>query len=275
MDFNTKNIQQQYHGFLNTQLLWEDSLNGLQQFIVPKHNTTSFSGTLTKSPRLGKRVESFVSCYLQQYQSVTMLAENCQIQDKKITIGELDCLLMHNQQAVHLEIIYKFYLYDNTVGTSEIDHWIGPNRNDSLQHKLEKLTTKQLPLLYKKECEPLLQQLNLKAVNIKQRVLFKAQLFVPYSNSNIRFKQLNKDAVSGFYINLEQLHNFTDCKFYIPSKMNWLLAPTPQVDWLNYTVFEKQASQILAQKTAPLCWMKQQNGELIKFFMVWWNAQRS
>lgn len=270
MDFNTKNTQQQYQGFLNTQLLWNANLNGLQQFALQTHPTSSFSGNLSNSPRLGKRVESFVSCYLQQYNSIEILQENCQIQNGNITVGELDCLLLHNQQAVHLEIVYKFYLFDNSTGTSEIEHWIGPNRNDSLQHKLEKLSTKQLPLLYKQECKPLLKQLELDITTIQQKVLFKAQLFVPFTNSNVIFNELNPAAVCGFYINQQELHNFIGCKFYIPSKMNWLLEPTTQVEWLSFASFEKEVSEILHQKIAPLCWMKKQNGEMIKFFIVWW-----
>ena len=64
MDFNTKNIQQQYQGFLNTSLLWATFLEGLDQLALPSPPTTLFEGHITQNPRLGKRVESFVSCYL-------------------------------------------------------------------------------------------------------------------------------------------------------------------------------------------------------------------
>jgi uncharacterized protein len=161
MDFNTKNIQQQYQGFLNTALLWTNRLQGLQQLELPAIQTTIFEGAITQNPRLGKRVESFVSCYLRQYNCIEIIQENIQIQHGNRTIGEIDCLLLENQIPTHLEIVYKFYLYDNTHGASEIEHWIGPNRNDSLQQKLDKLSTKQLPLLYKTACEPLLEELQM------------------------------------------------------------------------------------------------------------------
>ena len=65
--------------------------------------------------------------------------KNYQIQNKKTTVGELDFILQKNHSPIHLEVIYKFYLYDDTFGNSEIEHWIGPNRNDNLVKKLTKL----------------------------------------------------------------------------------------------------------------------------------------
>jgi hypothetical protein len=49
-----------------------------------------------------------------------------------------------------MELAYKFYLFDPSISSEPINNWIGPNRNDSLQEKLEKLKTKQFPLLYHK-----------------------------------------------------------------------------------------------------------------------------
>jgi len=63
--------------------------------------------------------------------------------------------LWENNKPIHLEIIYKFYLYDPSIGLTQLDHWIGPNRRDSLVKKLTKLKQKQLPLLY----HPLITQL--------------------------------------------------------------------------------------------------------------------
>jgi len=62
-------------------------------------------------------------------------------------VGELDCLILRDKKPIHLEVIYKFYLYDASVGDTEIAHFIGPNRKDSLIEKLTKLQEKQLPIL--------------------------------------------------------------------------------------------------------------------------------
>ena len=270
MDFNTKNIQQQYQGFLSTQVLWKDSILDLEQLILPKNNTTYFMGPMILNTRLGKRVESYVSSYLKSFDTIHIKAENIQVQKGNQTIGEIDCLLEQNQQPIHLEIIYKFYVYDASIGTSEIEHWIGPNKKDSLAQKLDKLKNKQLPLLFKDESKSVLKELHFNINKVQQKVLFKAQLFVPFANQDVVFKQLNSDCVSGFYINIKELEQFKDCKFYIPVKLDWLIEAHLKVNWLYYTNFKEVVTKILHQKTSPLCWMKQPNGEIFKFFLVWW-----
>jgi len=60
-------------------------------------------------------------------------------------------LFLEDEKPIHLEIQFKFYLYDAALGTTEIDHCIGPMRKDSLNEKLSKLKEKQLPLLYANE----------------------------------------------------------------------------------------------------------------------------
>jgi hypothetical protein len=269
MEFNSKEIQQQYQGFLNTEFLWENSFYGLQQMQFPVMNASVFEGKLTKNPRLGKRVESFVSCYLQQFETVEIIHENIQIQKKNITIGEIDCVLTRDTTPIHLEIIFKYYLYDEAVGSTEIEHWIGPNRNDSLEQKIEKLSAKQLPLLFREETQ---KYVDIDVATIKQKVFFKAQLFVPYSNQNIVFGQLNADCVQGFYCYQHELLQFSECKFYIPTKINWLLAPQKNVDWLGFGAFKEQTEPLLSAKKSPLCWIKHPNGELSKFFLVFWKA---
>ena len=263
------NIQAQYSGFLQTFLLWENSVLGLKQLKLPAKEMTVFNETISDNLRLGKRVERFVSHQLKQYTAIDILIENIQIQNKKITVGELDCILKYDNNPIHLEIVYKFYLYDEQVGTTELDHWIGPNRNDSLISKLTKLKEKQLPLLYNSHTKPTLDSINLKAKDLKQLVYFKAQLFVPYQKE-VKFTLLNDKCVNGFYVPISEIVQFTDCKFYIPSKINWLLEVQTQVKWMSYPLFSNEIHQIIDQKTAPLCWIKFPNGTLQKFFVVWW-----
>ena len=271
MDLNTKEIQLQYEGFLETPLLWKsDAVFGLKQFEFPKENSVIFNNGIIKNLRLGKRVERFVIHELNQKKNIHILAENVQIQNGKITVGEIDCILTENEQPIHLEIIYKFYLHDETFGTTEIEHWIGPNRNDNLVKKLTKLKDKQLPLLYNSFTIPLLKKLKLKPENIAQRVYFKAQLFVPYQLKNSSFNLINNECIQGFYIHFNELKQFLDCKFFIPSKINWLQKVQTQTRWLTYNLFLTKVEAIIKQETAPLCWIKYPNGALQKFFVVWW-----
>ncbi|PHR72875.1 MAG: hypothetical protein COA67_04015 [Lutibacter sp.] len=269
MDTTSKNIQAQYQGYLHTPMLWKNSMFGLKQFEFSTDKETVFNESIPENLRLGKRVERFVSSELQQNKDVTVLLENAQVQNEKITVGEIDCILKLNNIPIHLEIIYKFYLFDERIGTTEIEHWIGPNRNDSLLKKLTKLKEKQLPLLYNPLTKPLLDNLHLKADEVQQLVCFKAQLFVPYQKE-VEFKELNKDCVNGFYVQLSEINQFTDCKFYIPSKINWLLEVQTQVNWLNYKSFSEKITTIINEKTSPLCWIKFPKGNIQKFFVVWW-----
>ncbi|MFS4484316.1 DUF1853 family protein [Hyunsoonleella sp. 2307UL5-6] len=263
-------LQKRYEGFLNTPLLWKKNpLFNLTQFEI---NTTlhKLAINLDENLRLGKYVERFVSFELKQQHNISILAENIQIQKDKLTLGELDCLLLKDGKPIHLEIIYKFYVYDATVGTSEIDHFIGPNRKDSLIEKLEKLRDKQLPLLYADDCKSYLKTIDLKSKNISQHVYFKAQLFLPLAHQNTRLLTLNNDCVVGFYIRADELHEFKDCKFYLPNKKNWLITPHINVDWSNFESFTFIAKDFFKQKYASLVWVKFKNGLLNKVFLVWW-----
>lgn len=271
MDTKSKNIQLQYQGYLNTPLLWEQTkLYDLEQLYLPMVATTVFDRPTASNLRLGKLVEQFVSTQLAQYESIEVLLENFQVQNGKQTIGEFDCILKYDGKPIHLEIIYKFYLYDENVGSSEIEHWIGPNRNDTLLKKLTKLKEKQLPLLYNLHTEPALEALNLKAEEIEQRVLFKAQLFIPFEKKQVEFKALNDACLKGFYIKYTEISTFKDCKFYIPSKKNWLVEVHSSVDWQVYPQFSEALKELIAQRMSPLCWIKFPNGTLQKFFVVWW-----
>lgn len=264
-----KDLQKRYEGFLQTKTLWKTSLFGLHQFNL---NTISQRITIDidENQRLGKYVEELVFYQIEQTKDVKILEKNIQIQSDKLTIGEIDCLLSLPNETIHLEIVYKFYLYDETVGNTEIENCIGPNRKDSLIEKLTKLKEKQLPLLYSDECKPYLSDLYLDAKNINQKVYFKAQLFLPYSNQQIKLSILNEDCVVGYYINQIELMQFKDCKFYVPIKKDWLVLPHTKVNWINFSEFLLISNNFLERKFSPLVWIKKPNGEIGKLFLVWW-----
>lgn len=265
-----KQLQKRFEGFLQTPCLWQhDAVASLQQFTI-ETKQTSFTEKIDEHLRLGKYIERFVSFQIRQEKDYTIVRENIQIQRDKLTLGELDCLLLKDKNPIHLEIVYKFYLFDASVGKDEIDHLIGPNRKDSLVDKLTKLSQKQLPLLYAKETEKYLKEMDFTIKNATQQVYFKAQLFVPFAGKNIKLTKLNTACIAGFYIHKNQLINFRTCTFFIPIKKDWLLKPHKRVSWLHFEKFSEKATEYLAQQYAPLCWMKFNNGELQKFFLVWW-----
>ncbi|WP_028889715.1 DUF1853 family protein [Tenacibaculum ovolyticum] len=271
MDKKSKELQLQYEGYLQTPFLWNGKgVFDLLQFNNSISKTSSYTNKTPEKLRLGKLVERFVSYELEQDPSIKIIVENIQIQKEKRTLGELDCILFKNRKPIHLEIVYKFYLYDNTVGNSEIEHWIGPNRRDSLLQKITKLKEKQLPLLYSNECLTYLDSLKLTPTEISQQLFFKAQLFVPLKEYGNKLSLINNECITGFYINLKELNEYNKCKFHIPNKHNWLIQPHTNINWLSFSDFIPKLKIYLDDEKAPLCWLKKSNGELIKFFVVWW-----
>ena len=263
-------LQKRYEGFLKTpSLLVNTQVFDLNPFKISS-KSTSIDVVVDERLRLGKYVERLVTCELSQHSNISLLAENIQIQEDKTTLGELDCLLLKDNKPIHLEIIYKFYVYDATVGNNEIEHFIGPNRKDSLLEKLTKLKEKQLPLLYSEACKPYLNTYHLVAENIRQEVYFKAQLFLPYNKQDIKLQLLNPGCVIGFYIKLKELQQFEGCKFFIPSKKDWLVLPHTYVNWLNFNEFKTRITDFNSKKISALFWIKLKSGELQKLFFVWW-----
>lgn len=265
-------FKDRFKGFQNTPLLWNfDAVKSLVQFKISSSRSMYNTERHQKKLRLGKWIEIFTAFQLQQIDGIEFITENLQIRNNKQTIGELDVLLLQNEKPIHLEIAYKFYLYDDTqVYTNFLDYWIGPNRTDSLMLKLKKLINKQLPLLYKPETKEVLNALGFKSQNFEQFVNFKAQLFVPYNKRPIEFNLLNKDCVQGFYIHFSEVELIADYLFYIPTKLDWLVEPTLSVDWLNFDGTLPLLQVYIDKKQSPLCWLKNENYQLSKCFITWW-----
>lgn len=264
------NLQRNFEGYLKTPLLWHGAgVYGLHQWAFKGTSSSSFTMKNDEYLRLGKLVEQFVFHQLEEDESCFILTKNLQIQDGKRTLGELDVLVMMENGPVHLEIIYKFYLYDPNVGQTEFSHWIGPDRKDTLLQKLDKLKEKQLPLLYHRKTQSLVDDLGLDLSEIKQQILFKAQLFLPLDHQKTVFSHLNPNCVEGFYLKIKDLERFNQGRFYIPEKINWLMAVHEDVAWMDYHEFFIKIEHWTDNKLAPMCWLKL-NGKYSKFFVVWW-----
>ena len=270
MSHNSDLFQAQFSGFYNTPHLFYSEIFGIQPFVKQLDKTFVFNRDVRPNIRLGQRVEQFVFEELNQFESIQVIAENIQIQENvNHTIGELDCLFLDETMPFHLEIQFKYYLYDATLGPKEIDCLIGPMRRDSLLEKLNKLKIKQLPLLFNPATKPLLESLNLESNTVKQQIYFKAQIFVPYGTS-VTFKTINNDCIYGFYFNYKALPEFSNCKFFKPEKTDWLLDLDVNVNWQTLEQITPQLTIYETEKYAPLLWLKLPNGELTKCFVVPW-----
>lgn len=224
-----------------------------------------------KNQRLGKLVEEFVFFQLKQNKSVDWILENIQIQNDRKTIGELDAIYKFKGKLIHLEIVYKFYLYDTLKSYSNpLSYWIGPNRKDTLDYKLEKLKTKQFPLLFNKITQKQLLAQSINSTNITQNLCFKAQLFLPFNKSEIHIEPLNPECISGFYLSFSAISTFEQLEFYIPEKLDWLIIPHNNIEWIDYDSAIIYIEQQIRLKRSPLVWLKYSDTKLKKCFITWW-----
>ena len=268
--YSESHLQELYKAYSGTNSLWRGpNVLGIQQLELDISANSDFKRTITKRIRLGQLVEQFVFNQIETSSQYTLLAENIQIKDNQRTLGELDGILQLKNQLIHLEIVYKFYVYDPKLGDSEIERWIGPNRKDSLIEKLNKLKDRQFPLLRNDLSRNALKDHGINSTQCEQRVLFKAQLFLPYQK-DILFDKINPDCVCGCFIHLDQMILFKDHLFYIPSKHDWLLDPKDGVTWISFSEFKSEVQSYMERQQSPLFWKKSPNNSLEKIFLVWW-----
>ena len=260
-----------YIGYSKTPLLWNTGkINQIKQFDEDLDVVSNLNIETNDSIRLGKLVEHFVFLQLQQNKSISIIVQNLQVIQNKITIGEIDCVIKYLNQYIHLEIVYKFYLYDDDLDKEDLEKWIGPNKKDSLVFKLNKLKNKQLPLLLHVKTKELLKKSNLNTDFISSMVLFKAQLFVPKDLINYKFKHINEQCIVGSYIGMREYKLLDNCAFYMPSKLDWLIEPHVHVKWISQMKFTQYLEAEINQSRSPLCWMKDEQNNLQKIFIVFW-----
>ena len=231
---------------------------------------TNLNFSLPTNLRLGHLAEKAVSVCIQASSNYKLLFENIQLKEDKQTVGELDFILQNQktQELIHLELAYKFYLYDPDISEDALYNWIGPNRNDALHSKLEKLKTKQFPLLYHSAAAETLEDLDIKTAS--QKLCLLASLFIPHRYKG-HFNPSFAKAIQGFYINFETFQKLDGPSetYYIPTKKEWGMAPTIQEKWVNFAGVEKQIHESLNEQQAVLYW-ENDNGIFSTNFIVWW-----
>ena len=247
------------------------SATGLSTFDLSQlHLATDLDFPLPTNVRLGHLAEKAVSELIKYSTNYKVVYENVQIIEAKKTIGEIDFIVeeVTTEQAIHIEFAYKFYLFDSSISSEEVNNWIGPNRNDSLTEKLEKLKRKQFPLLYHSGVKSILK--GLKIDEVSQRLCLLVSLFIPYEYKG-SFSPTYKKAIKGCYLDFETFKSLDNpaITYYIPSKKEWGMDPSEHDTWAYLGDIEQLLTLSMQEKQAPLCWQK--NGESYsQFFIVWW-----
>ncbi|MFO7745721.1 MAG: DUF1853 family protein [Psychroflexus sp.] len=272
-------ILKQFKGFMNTKLMIDqlpnsnistfefDSLqevNQIESFPFEDARTFNF---------VGKRAEIFFRYYLQLSQRYKEIAYSLQVINDKTTIGEFDFIFrdVSQDEIIHAELINKIYLYDDSLHENPDFCWIGPNRRDRFIDKIEKLRSQQFPLLYHPKAENLLNEYEIDPWKIKQKLCFKAILFLP-EKCHTRFFATNLESVAGYFYTLEEFldkkwkHNF----FYIPKKISWFTDESKHTNWHSYSTILKQLQEFLEKKQSVMLFRKDKDGATHKCFVVWW-----
>ncbi|MDG1332499.1 MAG: DUF1853 family protein [Crocinitomicaceae bacterium] len=269
-------------GFFATKLISEQSLipaipnfdHSITGF--PLNSTLSFSDSELGIPErlmLGKRAERYFSEWVRRSSEFDLVAENIQVIDQKQTLGEFDFIVRRksDDQLIHVELVYKFYLFDPAVDGNEFEHWIGPNRGDQLDFKLDKLQNHQFPLLFSEAAKNKLENSGIDTSNIEQQVLFLANLFTPI-NHQVDFQEVNKNAIEGSWMNLDDWVRTANSEdiFAIPSQVNWFSRKLEQIEWLTKTEIMEKIMLMHTKKRSPLVYSKDVSSNQSRDFVVWW-----
>ena len=247
------------------------SITGLPSFDLAKLDlATDFDVALPSDLRLGHLAEKVVSILIKSSTNYEVLYENIQLTEDNKTLGEIDFILsnQNTKQLIHVELAYKFYLYDPSISSEEIDNWIGPNRNDSLKEKLDKTKSKQFPLLYHKAAKAKLGELAIG--DISQKLCLLVSLFIPYQYDT-PLSSAYQAAIKGYYLSFEDFVSLDHSlrTYYLPQKKEWGIAPSENENWKDFSQVHPHISRSIAEKQALLCWQKQE-GSYSAFFIVWW-----
>lgn len=249
----------------------DTSVTGLKTFELSSLKIPeTFDFELPNNLRLGHLAERVVAELIRASKNYNILHEGLQITEGNNTVGELDFILQDlvSDETIHLELAYKFYLYDPHLSKEPINNLIGPNRNDSLREKLEKLKTKQFPLLFDERTAKQLPELDL--TEVSQALCLLASLYVPF-NAHTTLAPAFQKAVRGYYLDFDRFisQDSTDKTYYLPPKKEWGIKPAAHAEWLVFTEIESQLCASLADKRALLCWQNYR-GEFSEFFVTWW-----
>ncbi len=233
-----------------------------------RENTGQYT-PINKQQKLGFMAEALFEQYLYQTPGCVLLAKNHQIIEDKKTRGELDFIVEHNHQAIHIELAYKFYLWHPHVG-SDFNAWIGPNDKDRLDIKCKRLFEHQLPLA----SQVTLPTAQNTTTEIQSQYCLLGQLFSPWNISKHAVdwhKHINPAAWRGYWVTFPEFcsnKDFTGLKFFRLDKWQYFLNPQTQVAWKTYSDFLAFIKSPNYPFKTQLLWYKTPTGNLGKLFIT-------
>lgn len=215
---------------LFNQEIFDSEFNSLQKFInrldlEPAILTEHIQ--IGNNRLLGKYFESLCEFWFLHSKRFKLINKSVQINHSGDTKGELDFILKDNltEQYIHLETAGKFYI--SSENSKSWETFIGPNPNDNLKQKMDKLFNEQILLTQNKIVREYLHSLGIE--NINTAVLIKGYLFYPLKNfllGNISIPDFaNPNHNRGWWIRfgeVEKLFDLNSDSWIILQRMNWV-----------------------------------------------------
>lgn len=166
---------------------------------------------------MGRYFEQLIFFALQHDPHYELLEENRQIFDDKITIGELDLVVLNKLSGVieHWEIALKFYL--QVANSAEPVYMLGPSTRDNLAKKLDKLLDAQIPLSQ-------IEEIQKDYPAIQAKLMVKGIFFYPWGQNWTLSQGVSAKHLRGNWLSLDafkQLSNNSD-KWLLRKKPNWI-----------------------------------------------------
>lgn len=230
----------------------ENILNELSRTLFLDDSITS----LKNHNRLGKTFEQLIYFYLKHLSqispkpAITNLNHGVQIKTfgkHRRTLGEIDFLFHDslNNQSIHLETAVKFYLADvnQLEQLNEQKSWVGPNRKDRLDLKINKLFSHQLTLTKQQESEQTIKNLGFDGGEFAQQFLVKGVLYLPHWVTKHPKEEINKHLPKA--INTNNEFGYWIAQSHLPQLLNNSCAARTlyRDEWLTSPVTHDQIAE--------------------------------
>ena len=185
-----------------------------------------------KHNRLGYYFEDLLSYWIEHTIAKGYFESHVQVNSGKRSIGEFDFLFKSELGYEHWEAAVKFYLY-----TQDVDgqiSWYGPNANDTLAKKIEKLSTHQARLGELEDSKDLLAQRHIG--QLQPAIFMKGYLFYPPGTNRgeldkeVNAYPLSDNHLTGWWIKENQLDQL-DTGIVSGQELRWRILP--RLQWLS------------------------------------------
>jgi hypothetical protein len=179
---------------------------------------------LQVSKLIGKRFETLLQFWFENSEWFELVKHNVQMHDGDQTVGEIDFIVYdkYSDELLHIEAACKYYW--SSAQSSQWETWLGPNRQDRLSLKMDKLK------MQSRICDSKIGKAFLQENNIERPisvVYLKGYLFYPFNElgRSVLPALGHRHHQAGWYIHQNTLDRFID------TPRQWVILP--RTHWIS------------------------------------------